>query len=491
MTKNCYFLAVLFLVLAVSSLVSSRAVLPNDITLYSVPLPVNYWIPPTDTKITGQLTSCLTPVKEPYNKIAVCDTSQMGTYEQVLTKANQYNYAAVLWVAPPNTRPGMGYKRTLKSTLYTPSAYVQELSNVEFTSYNINSLLDTNVTAELTFSEGNYCFNLETNPFYILFGGIYALFVFGAIVLGAHRIWIRLIYTSFAWSRVLLSLLLELVANLIRFVNAINLTNMHNLYSEGVDRAFYTSHLPISLGTSLLLAATFADTHSGVKALSMTQKRSKLVMIGVAVLLILELISTIGAFTIVKIFKLTWWSYPTTFFYIIADISIGLYFAYVIRNLQIYLRKINSGDGTPTLVARSLTRIYKASWPISIGSFGWLLMLIGVFIISFSPIKDGTSYIVAQRTISLLGFYFVQLTSYGVNMAFPNPVDYELQANRAYTHAGLTVLVSDKTLATQTAVSSKSSPKDGNNESTAPNETATTRSHVTEDLFVSGSSSEV
>lgn len=76
-------------------------------------------------------------------------------------------------------------------------------------------------------------------------------------------------------------------------------------------------------------------------------------------------------------------------------------------------------------------------------------------------------------------------------MAFPNPVDYELQANRAYTHAGLTVLVSDKTLATQTAVSSKSSPKDGNNESTAPNETATTRSHVTEDLFVSGSSSEV
>jgi hypothetical protein len=101
-------------------------------------------------------------------------------------------------------------------------------------------------------------------------------------------------------------------------------------------------------------------------------------------------------------------------------------------------------------MVHTLQRIYRSSLPISIGSFGWLITLLGVLFFTTNHTIDPVIYIHCLRLISLLGFFFVELTSYGIIFAFSNPVEYEQQANRAYLSAGLTALVSDKTLSTDT-----------------------------------------
>jgi hypothetical protein len=238
----------------------------------------------------------------------------------------------------------------------------------------------------------------------------------------------------------------------LRLINAVNLTNMHGLYSGLVDDTVYTMHLPISLGTSLLLSATFSEIHTSVSLLKMTKKRSRGIIIGTVILYIFEIISKLINYFVAKPLGITWWGLPTILFYAIADLLIGGYYSYIVYRLKRFLAKNFGNDnksGNNNMV-HTLQRIYRSSLPISIGSFGWLITLLGVLFFTTNHTIDPVIYIHCLRLISLLGFFFVELTSYGIIFAFSNPVEYEQQANRAYLSAGLTALVSDKTLSTDT-----------------------------------------
>jgi hypothetical protein len=264
----------------VVALPSSSSPDPANVTLNWIGLPaeespVNRWLPIAGTNISGIVRICpswndpstpTTAMERAVHagEIVLCGIDPnlgLPYYEDVLRLAERWGFAAVLLVT--KGRPGTGFYKTDGTVATAPHIPVQEIHALA------TSLLQNGTQVALPFTGHNLLLDFDLSPGWTLiqlaWGGVQGVL----LLWNLYRFWEWVLYLGIWPMRVqVLSLGVELLANIFGFIDALDFYNSRHVYSSDFSRIVFTVHIPLRVISLLIVAANFHVILSSSKKLS-------------------------------------------------------------------------------------------------------------------------------------------------------------------------------------------------------------------------------
>lgn len=416
-------LGISLLLFFLASAVSAVIITSNGTSVVSEVLPIKYWEPRVGSSIEVILVPCNETSLYAVPVAGLCSYDPTNDYfENMLERATSYGFQAVI-LSQVKRWPGEGYMVTNGRTAEIQQLIVHEVAMPDF------ALLSPGMQVTLIVSRANPVRTYINSPYSIIWTVSYALFVLGAICLAGYLVgYYVLLYLSKLTNKphvvVIVTLILQLIANILRFVDLMSLYNARVLYPTVLSDILFTAHLLPTMVSSLLVAQQFRIIY--LAAIKIEDPGSgflpdnKTIFYTFCVFLaVMEVFLKVSSKTFAR--SIPWWVFMSTGMYAMFNVFVLVWYS-----IWYYKLKRQAHLSATGKKAYRMRIIRTGALLVVIGCFGWLLTLIGVAGAIFTSDNIDTS-LWASHTITYIGFFMVTLTSYG-NLLILKPPKISLQS---------------------------------------------------------------